>query len=350
MNLHELIDRLHKEHTLTKEEFITLIKERNEESASYLASLAREEAVNIYGNGVFPRGLVEFTNYCKNNCYYCGIRSGNTHVHRYRLTKEEILSCCETGYELGFRTFVLQGGEDPYYTTARLSDVVHTIRTTYPDCAITLSTGEATKEEYQQLFDAGANRFLLRHETYNTEHYQKLHPAQLSAAHRQQCLWDLKEIGYQVGTGFMVGSPWQTSEHLAEDLLFLKELNPQMVGIGPFIPHHDTPFAGQKAGTLELTLFLLGLIRLMLPGVLLPATTALGTIAENGRELGILSGANVVMPNLSPKRVRGDYLLYDNKISTDAEAAECRRELEQHMQSIGYQVVTARGDSLNITP
>ncbi len=228
--------------------------------------------------------------------------------------------------------------------------MVHTIRTTYPDCAITLSTGEATKEEYQQLFDAGANRFLLRHETYNTEHYQKLHPAQLSAAHRQQCLWDLKEIGYQVGTGFMVGSPWQTSEHLAEDLLFLKELNPQMVGIGPFIPHHDTPFAGQKAGTLELTLFLLGLIRLMLPGVLLPATTALGTIAENGRELGILSGANVVMPNLSPKRVRGDYLLYDNKISTDAEAAECRRELEQHMQSIGYQVVTARGDSLNITP
>ena len=350
MNLHELIDRLHKKHTLTKEEFITLIKERNEESASYLASLAREEAVNIYGNGVFPRGLVEFTNYCKNNCYYCGIRSGNTHVHRYRLTKEEILSCCETGYELGFRTFVLQGGEDPYYTTARLSDVVHTIRTTYPDCAITLSTGEATKEEYQQLFDAGANRFLLRHETYNTEHYQKLHPAQLSAAHRQQCLWDLKEIGYQVGTGFMVGSPWQTSEHLAEDLLFLKELNPQMVGIGPFIPHHDTPFAGQKAGTLELTLFLLGLIRLMLPGVLLPATTALGTIAENGRELGILSGANVVMPNLSPKRVRGDYLLYDNKISTDAAAAECRRELEQHMQSIGYQVVTARGDSLNITP
>ena len=350
MNVWNLIETLYKDQTLEKEELVFLLEHRDEETASCLGELARKEAQKIYGNKVFPRGLIEFTNYCKNNCYYCGIRSGNTHVHRYRLTKEEILSCCETGYELGFRTFVLQGGEDPYYTTARLSDVVHTIRTTYPDCAITLSTGEATKEEYQQLFDAGANRFLLRHETYNTEHYQKLHPAQLSAAHRQQCLWDLKEIGYQVGTGFMVGSPWQTSEHLAEDLLFLKELNPQMVGIGPFIPHHDTPFAGQKAGTLELTLFLLGLIRLMLPGVLLPATTALGTIAENGRELGILSGANVVMPNLSPKRVRGDYLLYDNKISTDAEAAECRRELEQHMQSIGYQVVTARGDSLNITP
>ena len=348
--MRQWIDKLREERTLRPEEFRQLLTECDGESLRYINKQAQEVSLRHFGNRIFIRGLIEVSNCCRNNCYYCGIRSGNTHVHRYRLTKEEILSCCETGYELGFRTFVLQGGEDPYYTTARLSDVVHTIRTTYPDCAITLSTGEATKEEYQQLFDAGANRFLLRHETYNTEHYQKLHPAQLSAAHRQQCLWDLKEIGYQVGTGFMVGSPWQTSEHLAEDLLFLKELNPQMVGIGPFIPHHDTPFAGQKAGTLELTLFLLGLIRLMLPGVLLPATTALGTIAENGRELGILSGANVVMPNLSPKRVRGDYLLYDNKISTDAEAAECRRELEQHMQSIGYQVVTARGDSLNITP
>ena len=309
--LYTFIDKLEAEHTLYASEWQQLLDRYTPRLAAYLFEKSRRARIQFYGHDV---------------------------------------SCCETGYELGFRTFVLQGGEDPYYTTARLSDVVHTIRTTYPDCAITLSTGEATKEEYQQLFDAGANRFLLRHETYNTEHYQKLHPAQLSAAHRQQCLWDLKEIGYQVGTGFMVGSPWQTSEHLAEDLLFLKELNPQMVGIGPFIPHHDTPFAGQKAGTLELTLFLLGLIRLMLPSVLLPATTALGTIAENGRELGILSGANVVMPNLSPKRVRGDYLLYDNKISTDAEAAECRRELEQHMQSIGYQVVTARGDSLNITP
>ena len=229
--LYTFIDKLEAEHTLYASEWQQLLDGYTPRLAAYLFEKSRRARIQFYGHDVYIRGLIEFTNYCRNNCYYCGIRSGNTHVHRYRLTKEEILSCCETGYELGFRTFVLQGGEDPYYTTARLSDVVHTIRTTYPDCAITLSTGEATKEEYQQLFDAGANRFLLRHETYNTEHYQKLHPAQLSAAHRQQCLWDLKEIGYQVGTGFMVGSPWQTSEHLAEDLLFLKELNPQMVGI-----------------------------------------------------------------------------------------------------------------------
>ena len=305
-----LIDQLEQEHTLSASQWIQLLNGRTPELAAYLFEKSRRAQIRFYGHTVYIRGLIEFTNYCKNNCYYCGIRSGNTHAHRYRLTKEDILACCADGYKLGFRTFVLQGGEDPWYTTDRLSDLVHTIRTMYPDCAITLSTGEATKAEYQQL----------------------------------------KEIGYQVGTGFMVGSPGQTSKHLAEDLLFLKELNPQMVGIGPFIPHHDTPFAKQKAGTLELTLFLLGLIRLILPKVLLPATTALGTIAPNGRELGILSGANVVMPNLSPKQVRGDYLLYDNKISTDAEAAECRAELEQRMQSIGYQVITDRGDSLNITP
>lgn len=345
-----LIDQLEQEHTLSASQWIQLLNGRTPELAAYLFEKSRRARIRFYGHTVYIRGLIEFTNYCKNNCYYCGIRSGNTHAHRYRLTKEDILACCADGYKLGFRTFVLQGGEDPWYTTDRLSYLVHTIRTMYPDCAITLSTGEATKAEYQQLFDAGADRFLLRHETHNADHYQQLHPPRLLASHRQQCLWDLKEIGYQVGTGFMVGSPGQTSKHLAEDLLFLKELNPQMVGIGPFIPHHDTPFAAQKAGTLELTLFLLGLIRLMLPKVLLPATTALGTIAPNGRELGILSGANVVMPNLSPKQVRDDYLLYDNKISTDAEAAECRAELEQRMQSIGYQVITDRGDSLNITP
>ena len=313
-----LIDQLEQEHTLSASQWIQLLNGRTPELAAYLFEKSRRARIRFYGHTVYIRGLIEFTNYCKNNCYYCGIRSGNTHAHRYRLTKEDILACCADGYKLGFRTFVLQGGEDPWYTTDRLSDLVHTIRTMYPDCAITLSIGEATKAEYQQLFDAGADRFLLRHETHNADHYQQLHPPRLLASHRQQCLWDLKEIGYQVGTGFMVGSPGQTTK--------------------------------QKAGTLELTLFLLGLIRLMLPKVLLPATTALGTIAPNGRELGILSGANVVMPNLSPKQVRGDYLLYDNKISTDAEAAECRAELEQRMQSIGYQVITDRGDSLNITP
>lgn len=259
-----------------------------------------------------------------------------------------ILSCCREGYELGFRTFVLQSGEDASYTEDRLANLIRKIRRNFPDCAITLSVGEWERSSYQAFFDAGADRYLLRHETYNDKHYSMLHPASLSAKKRRQCLWELKEIGYQVGTGFMVGAPFQTAQLLSEDMLFLEELNPQMVGIGPFIPHHNTPFKDEAAGTLELTLFLLGCIRLMLPKVLLPSTTALGTIHPKGRELGILSGANVVMPNLSPTEVRKDYLLYDNKICTGDESAQCRRCLEQRMESIGYRIVTARGDSLNI--
>lgn len=264
------------------------------------------------------------------------------------MTKDQILDCCKTGYQLGFRTFVLQGGEDGYFTDERIIDLIHAIKKEYPDCAVTLSIGEKSRASYQAFFDAGADRYLLRHETFDHAHYESLHPPGLTAASRQKCLWDLKSIGYQVGTGFMVGSPGQTAEHLAKDMQFIQQLNPQMIGIGPFIPHHDTPFADQAAGTLELTLFLLGLLRLMLPKVLLPATTALGTIHPKGRELGILAGANVVMPNLSPTDVRKNYLLYDNKICTGEEAAECRHGLEERMQSIGYQVVTARGDSLNI--
>ena len=294
------------------------------------------------------RGLIEFTNYCKNDCLYCGIRKSNGNAHRYRLSEEDILNCCKEGYDLGFRTFVLQGGEDGYYTDERIIHLIRMIKEQYPDCAITLSIGEKSKESYQSYFDAGADRYLLRHETYNHEHYRQLHPPNLSPGHRQQCLRNLKDIGYQVGCGFMVGSPYQTPEHLAEDMLFMKELNPHMIGIGPFIPHHDTPFAGKAAGTLELTLYMLGLIRLMIPKVLLPATTALGTIHPKGRELGILAGANVVMPNLSPTEVRKDYLLYDNKICTGDESAQCRHCLEMRMKSVGYQVVTDRGDSLNI--
>ena len=268
-------------------------------------------------------------------------------AHRYRLSEEQILRCCQQGYILGFRTFVLQGGEDGYFTDERMVSLVKEIRKNYPDCAITLSIGERSYDSYLALFEAGADRYLLRHETWDEEHYRLLHPPALSAKHRQQCLWDLKKIGYQVGTGYMVGSPFQTAENLADDMLFLEKLNPQMVGIGPFIPHHDTPFKDQAAGTLELTLYMLGLIRLMLPKVLLPATTALGTIDEKGRELGILAGANVVMPNLSPENVRKDYLLYDNKICTGSEAAECRMDLENRMHAIGYHVVCHRGDSLN---
>lgn len=300
-----------------------------------------------YGNDVYIRGLIEFTNYCKNDCLYCGIRKSNCNANRYRLTKEQILDCCHAGYNLGFRTFVLQGGEDGYFTDERMVEIISAIKNDFPDCALTLSIGEKSKESYQRFFDAGADRYLLRHETANFEHYSKLHPANLTASNRQDCLKSLKDIGYQVGCGIMIGSPHQTVEHLAEDMLFMKDLNPQMIGIGPFIPHKDTPFANETAGTLELTLFMLGLIRLSLPKVLLPATTALGTIAENGREMGILAGANVVMPNLSPSDVRKDYSLYDNKIHTGVESAQGVHELNLRMKNIGYRIVTHRGDSLN---
>ena len=345
--LQTLVDKLEAQNRLNREEWIQLIKGRTPKLAQYIFEKARKIRQAYYDTDVYIRGLIEFTNYCKNDCYYCGIRRSNSRAHRYRLSEEQILRCCHQGYTLGFRTFVLQGGEDGYFTDERMVSLVKEIRKNYPDCAITLSIGERSYDSYLALFEAGADRYLLRHETWDEEHYRLLHPPALSAKHRQQCLWDLKKIGYQVGTGYMVGSPFQTAENLADDMLFLEKLNPQMVGIGPFIPHHDTPFKDQAAGTLELTLYMLGLIRLMLPKVLLPATTALGTIDEKGRELGILAGANVVMPNLSPENVRKDYLLYDNKICTGSEAAECRMDLENRMHAIGYQVVCHRGDSLN---
>ena len=347
-DLKYLIDKLKTQSSLTRDEWTALIVGRTPELAGYLFELARKERHLHYGHDVYVRGLIEFTNYCRNDCLYCSIRKSNPHVSRYRLSEEHILDCCRIGYDLGFRTFVLQGGEDGYYTRERMVHVIESIRSRHPDCAITLSIGEKSREDYQAFYEAGANRYLLRHETFNANHYSRLHPPSLSAAARQKCLWDLKDIGYQTGTGFMVGSPYQTPQDLAEDMLFIRELNPQMVGIGPFIPHHDTPFSNEAAGTLELTLFMLGLLRLMLPKVLLPSTTALGTIDPKGRELGILAGANVVMPNLSPTGVRKDYALYDNKICTGDEAAECRQCLERRMESIGYRVVTARGDSLNL--
>lgn len=345
--LQTLVDKLEAQNSLNREEWIQLIEGRTPKLAQYIFEKARKIRQAYYGTDVYIRGLIEFTNYCKNDCYYCGIRRSNSRAHRYRLSEEQILRCCHQGYTLGFRTFVLQGGEDGYFTDERMVNLVKEIRKNYPDCAITLSIGERSYDSYLALFEAGADRYLLRHETWDEEHYRLLHPPALSAKHRQQCLWDLKKIGYQVGTGYMVGSPFQTAENLADDMLFLEKLNPQMVGIGPFIPHHDTPFKDQAAGTLELTLYMLGLIRLMLPKVLLPATTSLGTIDKKGRELGILAGANVVMPNLSPENVRKDYLLYNNKICTGSEAAECRMDLENRMHAIGYQVVCHRGDSLN---
>lgn len=347
--LKQLIDQLEVARLLAKDDLIALIESRTQELSEYLFEKARRIRRENYGHDVYLRGLIEFTNYCKNDCYYCGIRRSNRNASRYRLTKEQILACCREGYELGFRTFVLQGGEDGHYSDELLTEIIRDIKTRYPDCALTLSVGERSYESYRTFYEAGADRYLLRHETADPVHYGKLHPPALSLTARKQCLMNLKEIGYQVGSGFMVGSPGQTSEHLAEDLLFLHELQPQMVGIGPFIAHHDTPFAAEASGTADLTLFMLGLIRLMLPAALLPATTALGTIDPMGREKGILAGANVVMPNLSPKEVRDKYLLYDNKICTGDEAAECRHCIENRISSIGYQVVVGRGDCKQTT-
>lgn len=340
----ESIDRLEKEQCIDLEDLRALLTTTDAAVLEELAHRARKTAQRIYGNKVYIRGLIEFTNYCKNDCIYCGIRRSNKNAERYRLSQEQILSCCEVGHELGFRTFVLQGGEDPYFTDNRICEIVSHIKANFPDCAVTLSIGEKSRESYQAYFNAGADRYLLRHETANEEHYQKLHPAEMSLQNRKRCLFDLKEIGYQTGCGFMVGSPYQTVESLYEDLMFIKELHPQMVGIGPFIPQKDTPFGDKEAGTMEMTLRLLSIIRLMHPYVLLPSTTALGTIHPKGREKGILAGANVVMPNLSPLDVRDKYKLYDNKICTGDEAAECRDCLQRRMESIGYEIVTDRGD------
>lgn len=343
-----LIDKLYKSNTLSQTEYKELIENRNPELSEYLFEKAMAVRIENYGHDVYMRGLIEFSNYCRNDCYYCGIRKSNTNADRYRLTKEQILESCLTGYDLGFRTFVLQAGEDMYFTDEKIIDIILSIKGEYPDCAITLSIGERSYESYKAFFDAGAERYLLRHETADPKHYGRLHPNMLSLDNRKDCLYMLKDIGYQVGCGFMVGSPFQTTQCLVEDLLFIQDLNPHMVGIGPFIPHHGTPFADKEAGTLELTLFLLALIRLMLPNVLLPATTALGTINPKGRELGILAGANVVMPNLSPIGVREKYLLYDNKICTGDEAAECRYCMEKRMEAIGYHLAVSRGDHKSI--
>lgn len=316
----------------------------DDDARTELVRQAQQTAQAVFGNKIYIRGLIEFTNYCRNDCYYCGIRRSNAAASRYRLSKKQILSCCEQGYALGFRTFVLQGGEDLIYSDADMAAIITAIRQAYPDCAITLSVGERSRTTYQLWKEAGADRYLLRHETATDEHYARLHPAELKLSNRKRCLYDLKELGYQVGTGFMVGSPSQTLDNLLSDLAFISELQPQMIGIGPFIPHHATPFNNYPAGTLAQTLTMLSVLRLMFPKVLLPATTALGTIAFNGRELGILAGANVVMPNLSPADVRQNYLLYDNKLCSGAEAAEAKNDLAARLHAIGYEIAEGRGD------
>ena len=337
-----LIETLRKNHDLTDEEFCTLLEtDRYDEELKAAADAVRRE---YYGTDVYLRGLIEFTNYCKNDCLYCGIRRSNQNVERYRLTEGEIFACCEEGYALGYRTFVLQGGEDPYFTDERICAIVSEIHTRYPDCAITLSIGEKSRESYQAYFDAGAARYLLRHETADPAHYAMLHPTEMSCENRKRCLYDLKAIGYQVGAGLMVGSPYQTTQNLVTDIRFMQELKPDMIGIGPFLSHKDTPFRAKPNGKLQLVLRLLGILRLVFPYVLLPSTTALGTVHPLGREFGLQWGANVVMPNLSPTAVRENYMLYDNKICTGDESAQCRGCLERRVSSVGYQIVTDRGD------
>ena len=344
MNNLSIIEQLKTTQTATREQLIFLLKNITGAEREELREAAQQTAQAVFGNKIYIRGLVEISSICKRDCRYCGLRRSNPNAVRYRLAPEQILSCCEKGYALGFRTFVLQGGEDGFFTDEIVCGIVREIKRRCPDCAVTLSLGERGDESFRRLYAAGADRYLLRHETADLAHYAKLHPDSMSGAERQRQLFVLKQTGFQTGAGFMVGSPYQTAENLADDLLFLKKLQPQMCGIGPFIPHKDTEFRDFSQGSLELTLTLLAVIRLMHPRILLPATTALGTIHPQGRELGILHGANVVMPNLSPLEHRKDYAIYDNKICTGDEAAECIRCLSVRMKRIGYQIVTERGD------
>lgn len=342
----ELVEKLYRTGDLSDNELRALIETKDEAAGELIRKYADETRQKHYGKKVFLRGLIEVSSYCRNDCLYCGIRRSNKEAERYRLSREEIMSCCENGYELGFRTFVMQGGEDSFFTDDIMCDIISEIRTKYPDCAITLSLGERSRESYRRMKEAGADRYLLRHEAASEELYSRLHPKEMSLANRKECLFTLRELGYQVGAGFMVGAPFQTTDDIIADLRFLQELQPQMIGIGPFIPHRCTEFAEAEGGTLELTLRLLGIIRLMFPRVLLPATTALGTISPIGRELGLKTGCNVVMPNLSPVKVRKKYDLYDNKICTGEEAAECRGCLQRRIESAGYEVSCERGDAL----
>lgn len=340
----QLLEALATTHALGQDDYAYLIDHQDDESSAFAAQLAVDTRQRIYGNQVFIRGLIEVSNYCKNDCLYCGIRASNRQIARYRLSPEAILDCCKQGYQLGFRTFVLQGGEDPAFTDEMLVPLISAMKQQHPDCAITLSLGERPRESYQALFDAGADRYLLRHETATADHYAQLHPSRMDFDQRMTCLRDLKSIGFATGCGFMVEPPFQTTEHLAADLAFIQEFQPDMCGIGPFVPHHATPFAHHPTGSAKLTCFLLSLIRLIKPNILLPATTALGTAEAGGRERGILAGANVVMPNLSPADHRADYALYDNKLSSGGEAAEGLRMLRESMQGIGYELVVDRGD------
>lgn len=338
------IDRLCSYHSLDRQEYFELLQCNDIDTMDYLRSQAQSVALERFGRDIYVRGLIEITNECRNNCLYCGIRQANKMVARYSLSQATILDCCRQGYELGFRTFVLQGGENPQMTDKWVKDIVAQIHSLYPDCAITLSLGERSRQVYEAFFEAGASRYLLRHETITDDHYRRLHPTDMSLQNRIQCLHDLKEIGYQTGTGIMVGSPYQTLENLTDDLKFIEEFKPHMIGIGPFIPHTQTPFAGASAGSVAMTLKLISIFRLMSPSALIPSTTALASLSADGRCQGILAGANVVMPNLSPPTFRDQYSLYNNKAAFGSESAEGLRLLQEELNTINYNISRERGD------
>lgn len=344
MNIRELINKLNQNKFLTHADWCELIAFSSAEDREYARLVASELTKEHFGNHVFFRGIIEFSNICKNDCFYCGIRCSNKRISRYRLTEDEILLCCRAGYRLGYRTFVLQSGESGYVVSPQFLELIRTIKAEYPDCAVTLSVGECSRKIYEEMYAAGADRYLLRHETADKAHYEKLHPTGMSFENRIRCLYDLKEIGFQTGCGMMVGTPYQTPDTLAADMEFMGRFQPAMVGIGPFLPHKDTPFSDCPVGSQELTLFLLSLTRIMLPDALIPATTALGTVAQDGRIQGVLAGCNVVMPNLSPQNVRKSYMLYDNKSGTELSAEESLNLLKKQMESIGREVVVGRGD------
>lgn len=343
-----LLEKLAEHHSLTLEEYEFLAKSASSEVAARAASLAREACEQVYDNAVFVRGLIEIGNHCANDCLYCGIRRSNKQLERYRLSAEQVLECADAGYALGCRTFVLQSGEDPALADDSLCRLIYELKRRHADCAVTLSLGERTRKSYQRLFNAGADRYLLRHETACPKHYAMLHPSDMSHERRLRCLADLADIGYAVGMGFMVGSPGQGSLELARDLKLVEQLHPAMCGIGPFVAHHSTPFASKPCGSVELTCYLLSLLRLIKPNLLLPATTSLATLDARGYERGIEAGANVIMPNVSPQHTRKLYDLYDNKAQADCGATTLQEkmdDLHRRMGAIGRKIVANRGDA-----